>query len=271
MRYDNSKGKKWPEMTRGRTLDRKQTPKGTHLLWTIPESGTIKSSVKQMHMGRWSLGCVATYVQAWLLDVWRSGAFKFVSKPRQGEKTSPMISEKQLLLHISLGRVTMWYPNHFRSIILQGDGLLRNGEHSRLLPNFPRSGHPSKFAPRSDSLIIREITKSFIKRGVRILHFEGHDSTIRKSYGEKAFHSKIRACKHYLSVTSKCLDQYPLDRWDEFGYNEQHHVWQKPQTLFTRCGAWWWRGTSGPPQVQSTLVIKLADKPKHLRGHLSSS
>jgi len=48
-----------------------------------------------------------------------------------------MISEKQLLLPINLGRVIRPFPNYLESIILQGERLFTSGKHSGQLSILP--------------------------------------------------------------------------------------------------------------------------------------
>lgn len=87
----------------------------------------------------------------------RSAALGHVSTPCQGERTSGMTSEKQLLLIINLGRVIRPSPSYLKCTIPQWGGLFPNGE---TVDNLPRSGCLSKFSLRSEHLMLTDKKKT---------------------------------------------------------------------------------------------------------------
>lgn len=55
----------------------------------------------------------------------------------QGGMTSAVVSDKQLLLPISLVKVIRLFPKHFKLITLQWKILFTGGKHPRQSPVFP--------------------------------------------------------------------------------------------------------------------------------------
>ena len=100
---------------------------------------------------------VSTSIEAEVLSVCCSGAFRCVLTQCQGGKTPAMILEK---LPINLGRVLRPFPNYLEFNILQRERLFTCGKHSGQLSYLSRSGRPSKFTPRSECAMLRETLKN---------------------------------------------------------------------------------------------------------------
>lgn len=123
--------------------------------------------------------------------------------------------------------------------------------------NMPRSGRPSKFTPRADRKMLKEVSKNpkmssrDLQQALATVDVEVHASTIRKRlhkfnlHGRRARRKPLlskRNIKARLTFARENVDK-DQDFWNNvlwtdeskielFGHQSRGHVWRKPNTAF---------------------------------------
>uniref|UniRef100_A0A3Q3JS38 Transposase n=1 Tax=Monopterus albus TaxID=43700 RepID=A0A3Q3JS38_MONAL len=123
--------------------------------------------------------------------------------------------------------------------------------------NMPRSGRPSKFTPRADRKMLKEVSKNpkmssrDLQQALATVDVEVHASTIRKRLHKFNLHGRRARRKPLLSKRNikarltfarenvdKDQDFWNNVRWTDeskielFGHQSRGHVWHKPNTAF---------------------------------------
>ena len=114
-----------------------------------------------------------------------------------------MIVEKQLLLLINLGSVIRPAPNNLvhHSTVRK---IIHKWKTFNTIGNLPRSGHPSKFTPRLDFAMLREIvknSKSYTSdsTGLGMLNVKVHGTANRKRLDKYGLFGRVIRRKPLLS------------------------------------------------------------------------
>ena len=112
-----------------------------------------------LHLINWSSVTTSLRAEVFFFSVWWPGAFRFVLKEMPKKQKSLMIQENQLMLLINLGRATRSFSNNFWVLPSTVRKIFHFWKTFKTVSNLPRSGCLSKFMPRSDLAMFREITK----------------------------------------------------------------------------------------------------------------
>ena len=121
----------------------------------------------------------------------------------------------------------------------------------------PRSGRPSKFTPRADRKMLKEVIKCpkissrDLQQALATVNVKVHDSTIRKRRHKFGFHGRCARSKPLLSKKNiKARLKFARENIDKdqvfwnnvlwtdeskvelFGHQNRRHVWRKQNTAF---------------------------------------